>query len=466
MGGVTVIYIITISITIALKFVLKLNIISTILAGTFLLIMQFFHRKKYRNYLNTRARFADTCVYIEILLNSFMKERKIVRAFEDVVNTLDDGKMRKVVENALQHMQMTFDDTEVLADSMKIIEGEYECNRIRNVHDFMIHVEYYGGEIEGPARLLLRDKYEWENRVNSTIMDRNNNFVQILLSVIASLIICGVILYLPVLNMDISQNILVQIISVAVIFIDDLIILKGQNYLEVDYLTIDMLEDNSRSVNKLQEYKSYDEKNERRKSFFMSLMPMLLTAFFVYAGSYWYALFMWALTLLFLNQHIIGRRIMKNNLLKEIRSAFPKWLMDIALLIQTENVNVAIRKSRQHVPKILEKEVDELIDRLDFEPESSKPYHRFLAVFGLPEISAAMGTLYSISVGNGENHGRQIEELISKNMMMLDRADTQRMKDKSSGMFLLFLAPVLTASFKLLVDMAVFLLGFLSYRIM
>lgn len=157
---------------------------------------------------------------------------------------------------------------------------------------------------------------------------------------------------------------------------------------------------------------------------------------------------------------------MRKNLLRQIKCAFPKWLMDLALLIQTENVNVAIRKSREHVPRILAKEVDELIDRLDLEPESSKPYHRFLESFKLPEINAAMGMLYAISIGNGENSGNQIEELISKNLVMLDKADTDRMKDKSSGMFLLFLAPVVSASFKLVVDMAVFLLGFLSYKIM
>ena len=48
---------------------------------------------------------------------------------------------------------------------------------------------------------------------------------------------------------------------------------------------------------------------------------------------------------------------------------------------------------------------------------------------------------------------------------MLDIADSERLKDNTAGMYLLFLAPVVTASFKLIVDMAVFLLGFLSYRV-
>lgn len=454
------------SITILLKILLKLNLISSIIIGLFLLVMQFFHRKKYQNYKKSVYRFEETALYIETLLYSFMKEKKIVRAFEDVVSTLDDGKMKEVVQNALLYMQMTFDETEILVQSMKKIEDEFECNRIRNVHEFMAHVEYYGGEIDGPARILLRDKNSWENRVNTTIDDRNRSFREIVMSVITSIIICGVILYLPVLNMDISENPIVQVISVLVIVIDDLIILAGQRFLEVNYLTIDLFDEDEHCSKKMQEYRDFNENKEKAKSFLMAIIPAAITIILVINGKTWASLAMWGFTLIVLNQHRIGRNIMRKNLIRQIKCAFPKWLMDLALLIQTENVNVAIRKSREHVPRILAKEVDELIDRLDLEPESSKPYHRFLESFKLPEINAAMGMLYAISIGNGENSGNQIEELISKNLVMLDKADTDRMKDKSSGMFLLFLAPVVSASFKLVVDMAVFLLGFLSYKIM
>ena len=41
--------------------------------------------------------------------------------------------------------------------------------------------------------------------------------------------------------------------------------------------------------------------------------------------------------LICLNQHRIGHRLMKKNLIADVKSAFPKWLMDLALLIQSEN---------------------------------------------------------------------------------------------------------------------------------
>ena len=76
-----------------------------------------------------------------------------------------------------------------------------------------------------------------------------------------------------------------------------------------------------------------------------------------------------------------------------------------------------------------------------------------------------MGMLYAVSIGNSGSCGSQIDELITKNLELLDVSDTARLKDKTAGMYLLFLAPVITASFKLIVDMAVFLLSFLAYKV-
>ena len=179
----------------------------------------------------------------------------------------------------------------------------------------------------------------------------------------------------------------------------------------------------------------------------MAVIPALASAFLLYTDRQWPAVAAMGAALICLNQHRIGHRLMKKNLIADVKSAFPKWLMDLALLIQSENVQVAIQKSREHIPVILKEEVNTLVERLDVEPESSAPYHRFL------------------SIGNSGNCGSQIDELITKNLEMLDVADTARLKDKTAGMYLLFLAPVITASFKMIVDMAIFLISFLSYKV-
>lgn len=458
-------YILILFLTYVLHLLLKLNWVCTAVVLVFLLVMQHFHRIKGQRFQEARKRFLDVSLYIDTLLYSFLKEHKIIRAFEDVKSTLADGHMKETVSRAIDHMMLTFDETEVFVDAMRIIEDEYKCNRIVNAHEFMAHAEYYGGDIKESARILLKDKSAWERRILRNIEDRQRMFHQIILSVVTSVIISGIILYLPVLSMDISSNIIVQILSVALIVLDDLIILWGQKFLEVDYLGIDLLPEDDKHAKKLEEYKAYNPAKELRTSILMAVIPALASAFLLYTDRQWAAVAAMGAALICLNQHRIGHRLMKKNLIADVKSAFPKWLMDLALLIKSENVQVAIQKSREHIPVILKEEVNTLVERLDVEPESSDPYHRFLDCLNLPEINAAMGMLYAVSIGNSGNCGSQIDELITKNLEMLDVADTARLKDKTAGMYLLFLAPVITASFKMIVDMAIFLISFLSYKV-
>ncbi len=447
-----------------LHLLLKLNWLFTGLLLVYFIIMLHFHKQKMKNASRQRERFEMVSVYIDTLLYSFVKEEKIIRAFEDVVSTLKESSMKKTVQHALDYMQQTFDDREIFRESIGIIEKEYNCERVHTVHEFMLHSEYYGGEIEKTADLLLEDKNAWVRRINEAIDERKRYLREIILSAVVSLLICGIIMYLPAMRVDISGNIFVQLISVIVVILDDLMILRGQSYLEADWLTIDMTKGDN-YTEKLKNYSNYDEKREKKLSYILAAGPMALTVFFLLTGRQ-VGIFLAALVTVFmLNQHKIGHRLMKKNLLREIKSAFPKWLMDISLLIQNENVHVAIEKSCENVCPLLREEVNSLLERLNMEPESSKPFHEFLKSFQIPQISSAMGILYAISIGNSGNGEKQIKELISNNFLMLDAADSARLKNKTAGMYLLFLAPVVTASFKLIVDMAVFLLGFLSQGI-
>lgn len=49
-------------------------------------------------------------MYIDTLLYSFLKEQKIIRAFEDVKSTLADGHMKETVSMAIDHMMLRLRD--------------------------------------------------------------------------------------------------------------------------------------------------------------------------------------------------------------------------------------------------------------------------------------------------------------------------------------------------------------------
>lgn len=445
-----------------LHVLLKLNLWMTIALAVFALVMIPKHRSWQQRATDNQQRFHEVSLYLDTMLYAFVKEEKVELAVRDVSQTLPVGRMKTLVSQVLDYMTMTFDEVEVLEEALAMLDKEYPCKRIRDVHKFMTHVEYYGGEIEKPVNLLLADKSRWEKRIKEAIAGRKKQFTDVVLSVIASLIICGAIIYLPVMSMDISGEWILQIFTLIVIVADDLVILKAQKYLAVDWISMQLTEDEDYYVAKMDSFQTYDMDKEKRMSGILGLVGVGVTAVVFLLGNEWLVVLLLAVTLFFMNQHRIGRRLMEKTLTREIKYAFPNWLLDLVLLLQSENVQVALQKSKEYVPSVLRKELELLTERLEMQPESSEPYHKFLKEFSIPEIHSAMGILYSLSIGNSGNADKQISELVEKNLELLDVTESEMLKSSASGMYVLFLIPVLTASFKLVVDMVLLMIQFLQ----
>ena len=156
------IYLVVLSALYALHLLLKLHWITTVVIGGFLLLRISGHRKWYKKKIVYERKFEEVSEYLDMLLYAFVKEEKVERALVNVDAAMVDGPMRGVLQKAIDHMHMTFDETDVMRDSLQMIEREYACSRIKNVHDFIVHVEIYGGAIERPVELLLADKKRWE----------------------------------------------------------------------------------------------------------------------------------------------------------------------------------------------------------------------------------------------------------------------------------------------------------------
>ncbi|MBR3811959.1 MAG: hypothetical protein IKJ16_06505 [Agathobacter sp.] len=456
------IYSIAFVLVFTLHVLLKLNWYMTALLLLYAILVIPLHRKRHEIYKKNKNRFFDVSNYLDTLLYSFVKEEKVVLAMSDVSQTLPQGEMKTLVQKAYEYMQMTFHNIEVLEAALDMIEKEYPCQRMKDVHHFMTHVEYYGGDIEKPVSLLLADKSRWERRMQEAIAERKKQFVNIILSVAAALLICGVIVHLPVMDMDISGEWLVQIFSVIVIVANDLIILKAQKFLMVDWIRLQLTEKEDYYVKKMQEFKTYNEKKEKRRSRFLGLIGIAFCILFACMKNEWLVLGGLLLTLLFLNQHRVGYGLLRKSLMKEVKYAFPNWLLDLVLLLQSENVQVALEKSKEHVPGVLKEELYLLTERLEKQPEASEPYYLFLKEFQIPEVHSAMGVLYSLSIGNSGNADKQISELVEKNLTLLDDTEKDLIKNSASGMYALFLLPVVVASFKLIVDMVFMMLAFVQ----
>lgn len=418
---VTYIIMVLMSVVVGLFFRLNTGFIIGLCIAVILMLPLYIKNYNYNRY--QQERFSDVNIYMEQFMYSFMKNGKILSTLTDVSQLFSSGKMSDVITRAINHIKDTYEESDVESSALKIVEKEYNYEGLKTMHGFALSVEANGGEYISCMQLILEFRRMWADRVYEQMKIRKHQKTVVLMSIMTSLLLCLILYYMTKkMDVDISTQMLSQAVTFIVLILDVLIY-----YFANRKLTVDVLEDDRKSDDiMLAKYKRFLRYKEKPSS------------------------------------HPIALRITKRQLTREIEKEFPRWLLSVSLLLQSENVQVAIFKSLSDAPLLLKDEIKQLILALKEDPTGMMPYNNFLKDFNLPEIRSAMKMLFSLSEGTGANASDQIEDIIRRNQQMMDKAEKLHMEDTASGMYALFLAPQITGGLKLMVDMVLLLVCYLG----
>ena len=399
--------------------------------------------------------------YMEQFLYSFKRNGTVLNALLETATIFDEGIFHEVLERAIEHIQYTTDSEDPEREALDIVGEFFHCERIDAIHSFVIGAQRRGGDAGGSILLLAKNRAMWAERVMNLqkefqIVKRN-----IMIALVATMLICILPLYLLGGDLDISSIPLCQISAVVLIGICMLIYVKADKKLCRSWIEKEV--DSTGMGKKYLQVRDYDEAKEAKSSQRMAIIPVILfIGAFIYFKNIAILVVGVVVVLFFLNQHKIGHSLAMKKVAREIEKQFPNWLMEVALLLQTDNVQMAIRKSMDSAPEVLVYALEDLIDQLEEDPNAIEPYHRFLKEYRNPDVQSAMKMLYALSSGNAGDVTKQVEELIDRNNAMMDKAEKLEQEDKIAGMKVYILLPSLLASFKLMVDMALLLVVFLQ----
>ena len=399
--------------------------------------------------------------YMEQFLYSFKRNGTVLNALLETATIFDEGIFHEVLERAIEHIQYTTDSEDPEREALDIVGDFFHCERIDAIHSFVIGAQRRGGDAGGSILLLAKNRAMWAERVMNLqkefqIVKRN-----IMIALVATMLICILPLYLLGGDLDISSIPLCQISAVVLIGICMLIYVKADKKLCRSWIEKEV--DSTGMGKKYLQVRDYDEVKEAKSSQKMAIIPVILfIGAFIYFKNIAVLVAGVVVVLFFLNQHKIGHSLAIKKVAREIEKQFPNWLMEVALLLQTDNVQMAIRKSMDSAPEVLVYALEDLIDQLEEDPNAIEPYHRFLKEYRNPDVQSAMKMLYALSSGNAGDVTKQVEELIDRNNAMMDKAEKLEQEDKIAGMKVYILLPSLLASFKLMVDMALLLVVFLQ----
>jgi len=419
----------------------------------------------YRNRYE-KKRFSDVNVYVEQMLYAFKNSQKILTALEDVRILFPKGRMRTVLDQACDIISdptasKNHDDVEEYA--LSVISECYHNQHIEDIHRFMLKVENIGGDFDSSIGLLLDSRGMWEDRTYFLRDKKAMKKSQIAVSCLMSLGLCAFMLYILPANVDLAANPLVRLGNIMVIIICMMIYIKGDSKLSSSLIAPRKERGVAATMAAYNRYIHYDSKKEMVKSLIWCVVPIiiiLIGRFIVHNTLV--SIFGVVLLPLMLTQHMLGHALAGKTLRREIGLAFPQWLMELALLLQADNVQVSINKTVDNAAAIMTPELKRLRETLLDHPDSSEPFLNFFYQFQMPEITTAMQMLYGLSSGSGGAPAEQIANIVSRNNVILDRAEKVANDNSMAGLMTLFLAPALLGAVVLMLDMSLFLFQFMS----
>ncbi len=413
-----------------------------------------------------QKRFLDASTYAEQVLYSFQKSKKVVAALKETEEVFEDGQMKQILREAVSNMEAGYARTEkgILRETLEQIENAYPCSKIHMVHELLIGSEEYGGNTERSVLLMLDDIELWKRREYKLFADKKVSNADNIISVIVATILCAVTLY--VLNgmgqmfrgaegTSVFRIEIIQASSLFFILFMLLVLIKSEKKLTADWLLNSYVRNEKYTLSSYETVMHYDEKKEKKKNFLFALPFILAASIALLFGKIWVGVAGLLLAAFLLLQHRIGYQLAKKDVTRGLYIVLPQWMMEMALLLQNNNVQISIEKSIREAPPVLKKELELLTQRLKKAPDKLRSYTEFCNMFDVPEIQSCMKMLHAISESGTGNADIQIHNMVQRVHEMQNMADDISNEDMAFQMKMIFSYPVLAATIKLLIDLTI-----------
>lgn len=409
-------------------------------------------------------QFLDVSDYMEQILYSFRLNQKILLSLKDSRALFSEGRMYQALGEAIAYIEQGTFKKDLYREALGIIEDAYPANRLPSIHEYMCTVESNGGACSEGIDLLLQDKAVWTDNVILLQEDKKAARMRVIFSLFVTVFL-AVIFHCVYRSMPARYSIVyhpvTQITTTLYLTLNIWILRKANRQIAKSWIEPEDMEEEKMSEY-IQMITSFQEKREMKKSLILGAPVFAAAIMAGMLGHLLAAAVLTAVAVLLLNQHKIGYRIAYDRVVREINRVFPGWLMEMALLLQGNNVQVSIEKTISTAPAVLRAELQKLSDRLKQTPDALEPYLEFLGMFRLSSVLSSMKMLYAVSESGSGDTQSQIQILLQRNSKMMDKSEKIMNEKSLAGISGVFYLPQVTVSFQTMVNMVVFMLVFLG----
>jgi len=413
-----------------------------------------------------QKRFADAVTYGEQILYSFQKSRKVVTALKETKELFEEGRIRYLIEEAIAYLESGYVSMggDLLREALDRIEKEYACAKIRTIHELLINSEKHGGEVQNSILLLLDDIELWKRRGYLLQARKKSSNRDNVISIVIATMLCAIALYVlngmgnlfpGVEGVDIFLVDVIQVSSFVFLIFMLYVLMKSMKRLNQDWLQEDEIHSESYHMTSYDRVMNFDEEGGRRRQLIIASLCLIVAVVAFCMEKAWISMCCIVMTVIALAWNHITYNLAKRDVRQELYLTLPQWLMEIALLLQNNNVQISLMKSIEKAHPVLRKELELLQIRLLEHPNSLQSYIDFCRKFDVPEAQSCMKMLHAISESGTGDIAVQIHHLIERVHQMQNMADNMKNNQLAFQMKMLFSYPVLAATGKLMIDLTV-----------
>lgn len=418
----------------------------------------------YRN-LYEEKKFEDVTAYMEQILYSFKRRAKILTALEDAKLLFQKGEspLYDAIARGIVHIQ-TAESGDIYREAFAEIEREYGCKRLYKIHDFLIQVEGAGGDPSAAIEILLNDRKLWIDRVCGLKKEKKNIKIKVTIGMGLSFLICAMSVWMLPEEFDITGNVVSQIVTSGTMILNLSIWYIAQKKLSgsLIHADTDMETEGADMMRRLAYLKKKSRHEEIWRYRAAAAAALTVAAVCMGLGMSSVGAAAIAAAVIFLNYPGKRYKNAQKSVAKAVERRFPEWLMSMSLQLQTDNVHVSLEKTIPQAPGILKEDLQQLLEEIGTQPNSLQPYLGFLNILCLPDVMSAMKILYSMAEFGSGDMGRQLEALVQRNAVLMDKAERMREEDLMAGIGFLVLLPMITGVLKMLADLGLVIFSILA----
>lgn len=413
-------------------------------------------------YLYEQERFRCSVEYMEEFIHAFKRKSKILSTLKDLYLIVDE-KMRKSIQNAIIYIENGAYENNLYEEALSYIEYEYGSERMKGIHNFAVVVETQGGDSLQVMDLLMGDLLRWKNRTYEEKSQKKDRKRTVTISALASVGICVLMqTALPDDMKTITNSFAYQIATCIFVCLQYGIYVLAQILSEESWL---VKQNFSKEEHVLKDYDTalhYDMAGARKKVIVLEVIPFIGVIYAAVSRNILVAIVAALVAYIIYTQPERTVSISLKRTLREINKSFPYWLRNLILHLQTENVNMSIRNSRENCPVVLRHDMDEFLEESQETPNSIYPYENFLSEFNVPEVHAAFRSLYALNAYGSVDVQSQMKTMIEQNDLLMDRAEELEKNDATLQLTILSLLPMILGSAELLVCMFLLMMSFVA----